>query len=223
MTPHHPSESPGLPSRAGTKSPPARKSRAMALVFLVLALSPLPALADGEVYRYKGEGGAAVYTDDPRLIPHDKKSGVAVSTAPALPADITPPTAAEKAKAAEEKKKAAAERRDAQRKKTNESYKRLLEEKKQAAQQEGVEKARKAYDAEKARLEAEDAALKKELIELTALKEETESLEKRKRNPRMGRQYRYKNRTLEDATKSYEARRAALDVRLKAFTTKHRP
>jgi len=181
----------------------ARSFRAAALLFLLAALFCPGALADGEVYRYQGEGGAAAYTDDPRLIPHQKKSGVTVSTAPALPADVTPPTQAEKAKTEEEKRKKAAEARDAQRKKTNESYRRILEEKKQAAIQGDLEKARKAYDAEKAKLAAEDAALKKEFAELSALKEETERLEKRKRNPRMGRQYRYKNRTLEEIGRAH--------------------
>lgn len=201
----------------------ARSFRATVLVFLLAALFCPMALADGEVYRYSGEGGAAAYTDDPRLIPHQKKGGVTVSTAPALPADITPPSQAEKDKASEEKRKKAAEARDAQRKKTNESYLRILEEKKQAAIQEDLEKARKAYDAEKAKLEAEDAALKEEALEIADLKASTESLEKRKRNPRTGRQYRVKARTLEEAVRSYEARRAALDARLKAFSARRRP
>lgn len=178
--------------------------------------------AGDDVYRYWGKDGAA-YTDDPQMIPADRKGSATVMKAPALPEGVTPLTPAEKAAALEEKRKKAAEARDAQRKKTGESYKRLLEQKRQAAGQEALQKARKAYDDEKAWLAAEEAALKKDLEALNAMKDEAGSLEKRKRNPRKGRQFREMEKNLEEASKRYDVRKAAFDARMKAFSEKRRP
>ena len=201
-----------------------------ALFALLTALSSWlavpPARAGNDIYRYLDASGVERFTDDPGLIPRDRWSTVRVQkapVAPAAPAGVTPLTQDEEKKEASEKDARAKEKRDRERKAVDERYRQVLLRQKAAAERERVEKARKAYDAEKAKLTAEDDALKTEYGMLLAEKAEVDKLALRKRNPRMGRQFREREAALEARMKDYEARRADLDSRLKAFAAKVRP